>query len=168
MTKTPAKQPRQGADRTRNDLIGAKKRERYLSLLRKGMSPEQIACKLDASKGRRYRKVKGEVLRTVASDLEFQTEMAEQAQGMMIMGVPPVAEAVVRRGKRGRVDAAKLIFEASGFHNPKVKHEHSGDISINLNMPRPAAVENETVEQAALARSEEADDVVDATVVEDE
>lgn len=45
--------------------------------------------------------------------------------------------AVGRRGRRGRIDAAKLIYETTGFHNPKVKHEHSGDINIKIDMPRP-------------------------------
>lgn len=162
MAKTPAKKPRQGADRTKHDLIGTKKRDRYMSLVRKGFSPEQIACKLDSSRGRRYRKIRGEVLRTIATDIEFQAEMAAQAQGTLIMGVPPVAEALVKRGKRGRTDAAKLIFEASGFHNPKVKHEHSGDITVNLgSVPRPERVDNPA------AQALEDGTVVDATVVEE-
>ena|ERR1700742_86284 len=166
MTRKPAKQPRQGADRTRHDLISQKKIEKYLDLLRKGYSPEQIACKLDSSKGKRYRKIKGEILRAIAASPEFQAEQAEMAQGAMIMGVAPVAEAVVKRGKRGRVDAAKLIFEASGFHNPRVKHEHSGDISISLNMPRPPAVENDIVGETP-AQALEDGTIVDADVVEE-
>lgn len=166
MTRKPVKKPRQGAERTKYDMIGTKKRERYMSLLVKGFTAEQIACKLDSSKGRRYRKIKGEVHRVVAEDQEYQSMKAAAAQGAMIESVHPVAEAVIRRGKRGRVDAAKLIFEASGFHNPKVKHEHSGDISISLNMPRPPAVENDIVgEQPALASTD--GPIVDAEVVED-
>lgn len=165
MTRKPAKQPRQGADRTKYDLIGPKKRTRYMSLLVKGYTAEQIACKLDSSRGRRYRKIKGEVHRVVAEDPEFQAMMAAQAQGAMVMSVPPVAGAVIKRAMRGRTDAAKLIFEATRFHNPRVKHEHSGDISISLNMPRPPAVENNIV--GAPAPAVEDGTVVDAEVVEE-
>lgn len=136
-----------------------------MSLLVKGWSPEEIACKLDSSRGKKYRKVKGEIQRVVAEDPEYQSMRSAQAQGAMVHAVPPVAEAVIKRAMRGRTDAAKLIFEASGFHNPKVKHEHSGDISISLNMPRPPAVENDIVGDPAQALEDGA--IVDAEVVDE-
>jgi hypothetical protein len=56
----------------------------------------------------------------------------------MLMDLGPVATAVGARAKRGRIDAAKLLMESTGFHNPRVKHEHSGDIKLTLNIPRPS------------------------------
>jgi hypothetical protein len=60
-----------------------------------------------------------------------------------------------RRASRGNPTAIRLLFEATGFHNTKVKHEHSGDITVKLEgIPRPEPV------------VEEDHDIVDAEVVD--
>ena len=83
-----------------------------------------------------------------------------------LMGeLPAMGAALSRRAKRGRVDAIKLALEVTGVHNPRVKHEHSGDISISLNMPRPPVVENNIV--GAPAQAVEDGTIVDAEVVEE-
>jgi hypothetical protein len=58
--------------------------------------------------------------------------------------------------RTGKPDAVKLVFEATGFYSPRVQHEHSGDINIKLQIPRPAG----EIEASA-------EDVTDADVVED-
>jgi hypothetical protein len=69
--------------------------------------------------------------------------------------MPEVTHAVARRGSKGNIPAAKLAMEASGFHNPRMDHHHSGKIEIELKgVPRPAATVDE-------------DHVVDADVVEE-
>lgn len=163
MAKTPAsKTPRQGADRTRHDTISEEKRIKIVGLLFQGHTAEQIACKLDPKRGRKYRRVRGQVLRVAAESPEIQALEAGKAHGEMVLATHPVAQAVIKRALRGRTDAAKLIFEASGFHNPKVKHEHSGDITVNLgSVPRPERVDNPA------APALEDGTVVDATVVEE-
>lgn len=77
--------------------------------------------------------------------------VAAAAKVDLLVGLKPVVRAMVRRGARGRMDAARIILEASGFHNPRVKHEHSGEVTIKLDMPRPKF---------------EQDEIVDADVVE--
>lgn len=72
----------------------------------------------------------------------------------MAAGLIPITDALIRRAAKGRPDAIKLAYEASGFHNPRVKHDHSGEINIKLDMPRPKQVES--------------GEVVDAEVVEDD
>jgi hypothetical protein len=95
-----------------------------------------------------------QVGRIVVMDEELQQDMAAMAQGELILGLPGIAEAVVRRAQRGNIPAAKLAMEASGFHSPKSKVEHSGEISIAVQqVPRPPVVQ---------------DDIPDATVVEDD
>lgn len=84
---------------------------------------------------------------------EVQALIAQQAQATLIGGIPGITEALVRKARTGRVDAIKLAFEASNFHNPKVNHEHSGEVRITLDIPRPERVEDEM-------------HVVDADVVE--
>jgi hypothetical protein len=95
------------------------------------------------------------ILRTVGRSEWVQQELAMVGRSELMGAVPGAAAGVGRMSKRGRTDAAKLIFEATGFHNPRVKHEHSGDVSITLNIPRPQPVVNE-----------DGYDVVDADVVE--
>jgi hypothetical protein len=67
------------------------------------------------------------------------------------LALPGVTRALVRRAQRGRVDAIKLLFELTGFYNPRsiVDHNHSGEININLTMggrPEPV-VDAEVVEE---------------------
>ena len=90
----------------------------------------------------------------VRGDDRFHAMVSAAAHGEMVEGLIPATQALGKRAARGRPDAIKLLFEASGFHNPRVKHEHSGDINIHLDMPRPERVVDE-------------DQVVDAEVVDD-
>jgi hypothetical protein len=88
--------------------------------------------------------------------INHKSEAVVRAQAIfhaeVMLGTPSIAGALVRRASKGNVPAAKLAMEASGFHNPRVKHEHTGDIKVTIdNAPRPPVVE---------------DDVVDGTVVE--
>jgi hypothetical protein len=157
MGKTPAKRRSNSpGKRTRADVIR--------SLLRKGWSGNEIACKLAPNDPKKRRVIRGQVARVVHDDEEFQGMVMGEARGTMIEGLPVATQALVKRAARGRPDAIKLLFEASGFHNPRVKHEHSGDISISLNMPRPAPVDNQT---AGEAQALEDGTIIDAEVVEE-
>lgn len=127
--------------------------------LMKGHSPEKIARKLGGNSSTSRRRIKGEVLYAAAHSQEFLDWQVSQAKGTIIADVDELGAALVARGKRGRTDAIKLGLEMTDIHNPKVKHQHSGDISINLNMPRPGRVENQTALEDG--------NVVDAEVVED-
>jgi hypothetical protein len=71
----------------------------------------------------------------------------------LIAGVQRLTDRAVHLGKP---DAIKLLMEASGFHNPRVDHKHSGDINIKLTIPRP-----ELPKQAGHA------EVVDGTAIEE-
>jgi hypothetical protein len=85
------------------------------------------------------------------------------ARGQMILALPGITEALIKRAQRGRPDAIKLIFEASGFHNPKMQHEHSGEVDLRIvQVPRPAPVDN-----TPNARPQIDEPIVDAEVVED-
>lgn len=161
MAKTPAKTQLEPIRRP----LSLERQKKFVALLMAGYTEQEIACKLDPRKGRKYRRIRGEVRWTARNSPEFLEWQEAQAGGAMVIALPKVGEALIRRANRGRIDAAKLILEMTGVHNPKVKHEHSGDISISLNMPRPPVVENDIVGAPALASPEEA--IVDADVVED-
>jgi len=88
-------------------------------------------------------------------DEAFQSEIARLAQAELIGGTARVTKAVVNRAARGNPNMARLALEASGFHNPKVDHRHSGEVKITMSgIPRPTAGHDETPP------------VVDAEVVE--
>ena len=78
-------------------------------------------------------------------DDAFQKAIAAAAQAELITGTPRVVKAVVNRGGRGNPNMARLAMEASGFHNPKVDHRHSGEVKITVSgLPRPPAGPDET------------------------
>jgi hypothetical protein len=134
----------------------SKAKEAAASLLARGHRPADIA-KLkypDDPKKRRTLRVK--LWRWVRSDVQVQQRIAEHARGELIMGVAPASKRLARRASRlGKSPDVKLLFEASGFHNPRVQHEHSGDITVTLDIPRPAQI----------PRPDE--DVIDAEAVEE-
>lgn len=142
----------------KNPLVSQARQDRFVRALMKGYSSEQIACKLDPSKGSKYRRLKGEIQWTAAHSQEYLEWQVGRAKGAIIEDVHELGAALVKRGKRGRTDAIKLGLEMTDIHNPKVKHQHSGDISINLNMPRPPRVDNPAAQLD--------EPIVDAEVVE--
>jgi len=143
----------------RSNRLSPERQQKILELLADGYTPEELACKLGKNKPRETRRWLRWTKQMALESEEYQAIQAAVGKGEVITELPAIMEAIVRRAKRGRTDAAKLAFEIVGFHNPKVSHEHSGDISVTLNMPRPERVENPH------AQLEEP--VVDAEVVED-
>jgi len=78
------------------------------------------------------------VRRRALSDQRVAQRIQEDAKiNMMVALGPAVAALGGRAGRTGRTDAVKLLAEMSGFHNPRVQHQHSGEIKIKLELPRP-------------------------------
>lgn len=130
-------------------LVLRENRERFYSQLvdrlSDGESVDEIAFRLypgntrhDKIKRRRFRE---RVFKYTAEDPTLQLALTTASKAEMWLALPAVTHALIRRAVRGRPDAIKLLFEASGFHNPRVKHEHSGDINIKLSIPRPTPVD---------------------------
>lgn len=137
-----------------------KRRAKIRKMVLDGMSSSEIALQMAPNDEVKRKRIRGLVRRMVALDEELQERFHIQAHGTLQEGIIPATEALARRAARGRPDAIKLLYEASGFHNPKIQHEHSGEVKVSLSMmPRPEHVQN----PAALEEP-----VVDATVVEDE
>lgn len=143
--------------------ISGKRREWFLGHLVKGYGAEELALHLAGKRNRNYRRILGQIHRTVATDEEFQMAVALAAKGQMLLALPGITEALIKRAKRGRPDAIKLIYEASGFHNPRMQHEHTGEIDLRIvQVPRPTPVDNEI-------RPRQLDQpIVDADVVEED
>lgn len=130
--------------------------EKIRKLFLKGYTSEDIARKLAKGDKRKYRVIKTQCALVWERFEDAQQALAARARMELGEALPDVAKGVSRRAKTGRAQEAKLVFEASGFHNPKVNHDHSGEISVKLDMPRPALVE--TTDQG---------DIVDAEVLDD-
>lgn len=130
-----------------------------ISCLEKGMRPNQIAA-LIAGKGQankaRRNMWRVRIWKMLEADPQLQAQIAARAQAEMALALVPSIKRLGKRAARlGKPAEIKLLAEMSGFHNPRVKHEHSGDINVNLNIPRP---EKLTVDP---------DEVVDAEVVDE-
>ena len=113
------------------------RRDTYRRLVKRGFTATEIAKKLAPDDARRRKIIRGDVRYVIAHDEEIQAMRAASIKGAFYEELDGVAEAVGRRARRGRIDAAKLMLEVTGIHNPRVKHEHSGDIKITLDLPRP-------------------------------
>jgi len=126
--------------------------QKIIDLLFKGWTPAQIARRLSGGDLKRRKSVAAQCYLAIARCEEFQLYQGAVAKGIMIWNLPEVAEALCRRGRKGNVMAAKLLYEATGFYSPKMQHDHTGEIRITVaTMPRP----------------EEVEDITDATVVEE-
>lgn len=109
-------------------------------------------------------RMRAKIHRMAATDETVRLIVAEHVTGKMVSALPQITDALIKRAKRGRPDAIKLIFEATGYYNPKVKHEHSGDITIKLDIPRPIPVDNKMEGQDPV--DADAEDITDADTVD--
>ena len=130
-------------------------KEAVADLLAKGMGPAAIAKKLHPNDRRARAKLRKKLWKMVRRDAELAVKVAERAHGELLVHLVPMTRSLAQRAiATGKPDAVKLAMEVAGFHTPKQAHEHSGEIKIKVDMPRPAN-----------ANAQE--DVVDAEVVED-
>lgn len=109
-----------------------------VNAMEKGLTVGEIAKKLAPDDPKKRKAYRGKIRRMLATDPLLAQCIVTRAQSNLLMAVPGTTTAVAKRAQRGRMDAARTVLEATGVHNPRVKHEHSGDIKITLDMPRPA------------------------------
>lgn len=119
-----------------------------------GLTLPEMAKKLAPDDVKKRKKIRRQLRTLTRGDQRLQEMVATAARGEMVAGLIPATQALAKRAARGRPDAIKLLYEASGFHNPRVQHEHSGDIKITLDMPRPPR------------HDPDEDDAIDVEVVE--
>jgi len=116
--------------------------EAIVDLLEKGLTPGQIAAKLAPQDKKRRKHLRTKIRRKLARDPLLQQAIYERSHGVLLAGLPAAAAALTRRAVRGNPRAITLLLEATGFHNPRLhKHEHSGEVSVRLAMPRPVDTE---------------------------
>lgn len=113
------------------------------------MDYREVAQKLSKGDKKKAKRWRQRWRHWVAYDGEFQDVLAALTMAEMRSSLPGINAALVRRAAKGNVPAIKLALEASGFYNPRVEHEHKGDISITIrNAPRPDRVEDDIVADA--------------------
>lgn len=147
------------ANLTRNQSeVPAKKRalQAYIvECLDKGMDPPAIARKLAPKDAAKRKKLRSRIWDTLRSR-DMQAAVSSRAQSRQVVGLLPAVQAVNRRAAKGNIPAAKLLMETSGYHDPKHKVEHSGEVVIKVQgASRPAREEKPAI------------DVPEADVVDD-
>lgn len=126
------------------DLAGLRIAERLIA----GETPYQMARRVHPHDRNAMRRLRYNIERRILSDNRIASKVHAGSQLTLLAGLGPASIALMNRAARGRPDAIKLLYEATGFHNPRVKHEHSGDIKIKLEMPRPKFDADATVADA--------------------
>jgi hypothetical protein len=122
--------------------------EQFLHALADGRTPAQLAKELaphDKAKRKRLRAK----FRYMGTKANIREHAGVIANAELTLGVLPATNALVRKAAAGRVDAIKLVFEASGYYNPRTQVEHSGEVQITIKtINRPEPVEDTTIIEA--------------------
>lgn len=124
-----------------------------------GHKPADIARSMAPGDKTRQKVIRTRVRRMIQRDPDLQRRVGELAQAELVMGLGKASRGLVRAAGRGRSDAVKLLFEATSFHTPRQKHEHSGEIKVKLDIPRPPVLDD--------TGGPNKEPVVEADVVED-
>jgi len=117
-----------------------------------GNHPRAIARRLYPDNARKRNQCYKQLRHAALYDDRVAAGIFDETRLEMVVGLPKAGQALSRRAWQRNVQAIKLLLEATGVHNPRIKHEHSGEISIKFVAPRPTF---------------ETEDVVDATVVDE-
>lgn len=123
------------------------------SALADNMSLSKLAGRMAKGNRRKERALRRKFRQMAARDPLTREILQMAAGGELMAGLPGAAQALARRASRGYIPAIKLLFEATGFHNPRMQHEHSGEVVIRL----------EGIQRAPVVE----DEVTDAEVVEE-
>jgi purine-nucleoside phosphorylase len=114
------------------------------NLLAKGWTEEDIVERLAAGDDRKAKSVRTQLRNLVYNDAATQQIQGSIGKGTLMLHMPTMVDALVRRASKGNIPAIKLAMEASGFYNPRMEHHHSGKIEVELKgVPRPAPTTDE-------------------------
>lgn len=113
-------------------------RDVLVEAFERGEDPTSIAKRMHP-KDKRARKIARSKLWNMAGQDEvLQQHIVSRARTRMLVGLGPASRNLVKRASSNRdIQAVKLLFETTGLHNPRVQHEHSGDVNITVSIPRP-------------------------------
>jgi hypothetical protein len=109
-------------------------------MLGDGLTPREVVKAYGRGDPAKEKKMR-QILRRWRTEAGFQSMILQATKGELHLNLGAITSGLARRAKAGRPDAAKLALEFSGAHNPRMQHEHSGDIAIHLELPRPKAID---------------------------
>ena len=119
-----------------------------IELLLDGNTPNKAAKLLARKLDKNWRVCRRWMVRWYHHDEAFKAVLATYSHMNLGLAMPRITMAVANRAARGNPNMARLAMEASGFHNPKVDHKHSGEIKISITgIPRPSE-ETQVIEDA--------------------
>jgi hypothetical protein len=124
-----------------------------------GQTPNQLAKRVYPTDKVKRTGLRARIWKLAETDGELARRIHARAHIALLAGLGPATTALARRSERGNVPAIKLLYEASNYHNPRVQHEHSGEITVKLDMPRPKFVADGAVDSTAIEDA----DVVDGS-----
>lgn len=137
-------------------LPGDKFRDHVVEQLALGQKPADIARKLAKGNKRKAAALRKRVWHLVQQDARLAAKVHHRAHGVATVGLIPAVKGLSERAARGRPDAVKPLMEVTKFHEPRKQVEHSGEVRITMDVPRPKRVEQEMDEE-----------VIEAVVVEE-
>jgi hypothetical protein len=120
--------------------LNERQTEALVEALERGEHPLSIAKRLVPDNPKKMRALRRRLEAEMLGDSRVAQRVAEKSKLRLLAGLGPASDGLAKRAVR-RNDATKLLFETTGFHNPRVKHEHSGDIKITMDIPRPSFVD---------------------------
>jgi hypothetical protein len=139
-----------------SEVVFTELEDKLLWTLAEGATPGQIARTIYPKNTRKQLALRIRLYR-MFSDIRLQNELAARLKLISILGLGAAIKALNRKAAAGRVDGIKLVFESSGFYNPRVQHEHGGDIKITIrNAPRPERTDEEYIGDAVEIKDEAA------------
>lgn len=106
----------------------------------RGESPYTVAKRIHPTDRVARQRLRRRLIRAMSRDPRIAKAICEQAKVEMLVGLIPASKKLASRAER-KTDATKLLFETTGFHNPRMKHEHSGEVKITMDIPRPSFVD---------------------------
>lgn len=109
----------------------------FVEALGRGERPADIANRLAPNDRAQRKLIRNRLRQLTYHDGRVAAAVAAASKAEMLYGLQLATQALVRKASRGDPQAIKLLYEASGFHNPRIEHKHSGEIKISLNVPRP-------------------------------
>lgn len=131
-------------------------------LISLGVSRNDLAKQLGKGDPVRQKAWRQKIRLLLATNPLTQAQLGMAAQADLWESLGPATQAIIARAKRGRPDAVRMVWAATGFHNEKVQHDHSGEVQVTLAINRPARVEDRT------KRMDLEEGIVDAEVVEED
>lgn len=99
-------------------------------------------------------------LRNWEAQEEFRNMIYRFATIKLDMATPSIFQALIKQGKKGRVDASRLVLELTGRHNPKGEQQPTQVVVAINGMPRPVGSPAAGVQQDTAVEVEDGEIVV--------